>query len=48
MVQCALTVQIKNQLRCTDLHINYSQVMPKAVMYLARQAIALFRRGTRH
>jgi hypothetical protein len=44
VVQCASTVQLKDRLRRTDLHINYSQVMPKAVMYLTRQAIALFRR----
>ena len=44
VVQCARTILIEDGLRRANLHVNHGQVMPEAVVYLARQAISFFRR----
>src|SRR5690349_14843718 len=43
MLESALTILIEDRARGADLYINHRQVMSEAVVYLARQSVALSR-----
>src|SRR5512133_451364 len=39
MIEGAWAILRHDRLRCTNLHINYSQIMTEAVVYLSRQTV---------